>query len=102
MTIGPLKLYWKKLLVGVITEASWADFPWIDGTFEARRLDKRLRIVLEWFDIQSEAERLEEPPFEPDLLENWSIVKPDRSQVELMCPPVVCLPKVQCGGGGST
>ncbi len=89
MTVSRLELYWKKQLVGVITGASWSDFPWISGKFEPRRLGKRLRALLEWFAEQAEADELEEPPFEPELLENWSIVKPDRSRVDLLCPPII-------------
>lgn len=53
MVVGPLKLYWKQQLVGVITEATWSDFPWIIGRFEARRVGKRLREVLAWFAAQA-------------------------------------------------
>ncbi len=89
MSVGPLKLYWKKQLVGVITDAGWSDFPWIAGTFDARRLGKRLRAVLEWFEEQTRADELAEPPFAPEWLQNWSIVKPDRSRIELLAPPLV-------------
>jgi hypothetical protein len=89
MAVSPLKLYWKKQLVGVISGATWSDFPWIVGRFETRRVSKRLRAVLEWFAAQAEADELQEPPFDSDCVENWAIVKPDRSRVELLLPPII-------------
>jgi hypothetical protein len=89
MPAGPLKLYWNKQLAGIISEAGWADFPWLAGKFEARRMSKPLRAVLEWFATQADADRLEEPPFAAELLEGWAVVKPDRNRVELPCPPIV-------------
>jgi hypothetical protein len=89
MAAGPFKVYWKRQLVGVITEVAWSDFPWIAGKWETRRLGKRLRGVLEWFEAQSEGDELKEPPFEPELLESWSLVKPDQTRVELIGPPIV-------------
>jgi hypothetical protein len=90
-------------LVGLITDVGGSDFPWMDGRFEARRLGKRLRAVLEWFAAQAEAEELEEPPFPPDLLENWAMVKPDRGRVELVGPPLVRFAEgvVEWRGGGA-
>jgi hypothetical protein len=89
MAVGPLKLYWKHQLVGVIRDATFSDFPWIIGRFEARRVSKRLREVLAWFAAQAEADELQEPPFDADLVGNWAIVKPDRSRAELLLPPLV-------------
>jgi hypothetical protein len=89
MGLGPLKLYWKKQLVGVITDAAVSDFPWVSGHFQPGRVAKRLREVLEWFAAQAEADELRDPPFDADLVGNWAIVKPDRSRVELLLPPVV-------------
>jgi hypothetical protein len=89
MANGPLKLYWKRQLVGVITDAVWSDFPWIIGRFEARRVDKRLWAVLVWFAAQAEADELKDPPFDSEFVQNWSIGKPDRSRVELFLPPIV-------------
>lgn len=89
MAAGPLKLYWKRQLVGVITKPRWSDFPQIVGRFEARRLSKRLREVLAWFAAQADADELQDPPFDADLVESWAIVKPDGSRVELPLPPLV-------------
>lgn len=89
MAIGPLKLYWKKRLVGVINAVAWSDFPWASGRFEPRQLPRRLREVLEWFADQAEAAEPADPPFDADLVENWAIAKPDRSRVELLLPPIV-------------
>jgi hypothetical protein len=89
MAVAPLKLYWKKQLAGVITDATWSDFPWVSGRFEARRLGKRLREVLAWFAAQAEADHLEDPPFDPERVGNWALVKPDRSRVQLLLPPIV-------------
>jgi hypothetical protein len=89
MTVGPLKLYWKNQLVGVITESTWSDFPWIAGRFEAQPIPNLLREVLTWFASQAKAEELQDPPFDADLVRNWAIVKPDQSRVELLLPPIV-------------
>jgi hypothetical protein len=89
MAADLLKLYWKKQLVGVITDATWSDFPWVVGRFEVRRIGKRLRDVLTWFAEQAEADELQEPPFDAEVIGNWAVVKPDRSRVELPLPPVV-------------
>jgi len=86
---GPLKLYWKNQLVGVIMDATWSDFPSVAGRFESRQVSQRLREVLKWFAAQAEGDELKDPPFEAELLENWAIVKPDRSQVELLIPPII-------------
>jgi hypothetical protein len=85
----PAKLYWKKQLVGVISDATWLDFPWIIGRFEARRAGKQIREVLRWIAAQAEADELQDPPFDAEWTENWAIVKPDRSRVELLLPPII-------------
>jgi hypothetical protein len=89
MSLGPLKLYWKKQLVGVITDVTSSDFPWNNGRFQARRMGRRLREVLEWLSTQAEADELQDPPFDAELVASWAIVKPDQTRVELLLPPIV-------------
>src|SRR5438067_700160 len=89
MKSGVLRLYWKKQLIGEITDYSGSDFPWFGGTIALKRISQRLRTVLEWFAAQATADDLEEPALEDELLNNWSIVKPDGSRVELLGVPLV-------------
>ena len=89
MADGPLKLCWKEQLVGVITDATWSDFPWLSGRFEVRQMDEQQRQVLAWFAAQTEADELEEPPFAAEWIGNWAIVKADGSRVELLAPPII-------------
>ncbi|MFL5338669.1 MAG: hypothetical protein ACJ8F7_00760 [Gemmataceae bacterium] len=86
---APHKLYWNSQLIGVITEATFSDFPWVIGRFEARRVSKRLRAVLNWFAAQAEADELQDPPFAAELVEGWVIVKADGSRHELLMPPLI-------------
>jgi hypothetical protein len=89
MKTGALRLYWKKQLVGEITEYVGSDFPWFGGKIALKRLSQPLRTALEWFATQATADELDEPEFEEDLLNNWSLVKPDGSRVELLGVPLV-------------
>ena len=86
---APHKLYWKSQLVGVITDATFSDFPWVIGRFEARRVGKRLREVLDWFVAQAESDEPLDPPFAADLLEGWVIVRPGGERHELFLPPLI-------------
>lgn len=85
----PLKLYWNSHLLGVITGATFTDFPWVSGRFEARRVPKRLREVLDWFKTQAEVDDPPDPPFASDLLDGWVVIKPDGSRHELLMPPPI-------------
>lgn len=85
----PHELYWKEQLVGIITEVSFSDFPWLSGRFEPRSMSKPLQEVLDWCAAQAEADELQDPPFESDLMEAWVIVKPDGSRHELILPPLI-------------
>ncbi|MEO2092265.1 MAG: hypothetical protein ABGY75_22650 [Gemmataceae bacterium] len=89
MAATPLKLYWQSHLIGVITGSTFSDFPWVGGRFEPRRVPKRLREVLDWFAAQADADEPPDPPFAPDLLEGWVIIKPDGSRHELLTPPLI-------------
>ena len=89
MAPGPHKLYWKSQLVGVITEATFSDFPWMAGRFAARRLSTRVREVLDWVSAQADADDLQDPPFASDRVEGWAIVNPDGDRHELLMPPLV-------------
>jgi hypothetical protein len=89
MAAGPFKLYWNSQLVGIITEAAFTSFPWVAGRFEARRVSKRLREVLDWFATQVDTHELHDPPFAPDLLSGWCVVDPDGERTELLAPPVI-------------
>ena len=83
------RLYWNSQLVGVITEVTFSDFPWVIGRFQARRVGKRLRAVLDWFAAQAPDEEMQDPPFAPELLEAWVVVKPDGGRHELLMPPLI-------------
>jgi hypothetical protein len=89
---GPLlELHWKDQLVGVISDATVSDFPWLAGKFAAKRVSKQLREVMTWFAAQAEADELAEPPFGPELLEDWVIVKADGTWTVLDGVPLVDL-----------
>ncbi len=89
MAATTLKLYWNSRLVGVITGATFSDFPWVIGRFEPRRVPKRLREVSDWLAAQAEADEPLDPPFAPDLLDGWVVIKPDGSRHELLMPPLI-------------
>src|SRR5262249_46640480 len=89
MKSGVMRLYWKKQLVGEITEYAGSNFPWFGGKIALMRMSQPLRTVLEWFASQATADDLEEPAFQDELLNNWSIVKPDGNRVELLGVPLV-------------
>lgn len=89
MDTGPLKLFWKTKMVGVVTDATFSDFPWKAGRFEARKMSERLREVLDWFAAQAVADELLDPPFAVDLLEEWVIVDANGVRHELFLPPLI-------------
>lgn len=89
MDDGKYLLYWRDQLVGVVTDVSWADFPWAGGTIAVSPLTDELRAVLEHIDRQSSTdEGLRDWPFPDELAEDWRIVKPDGKDIEIT-PPVI-------------
>jgi hypothetical protein len=89
MDAGPHKLYWRSQLIGVVTEAAFSDFPWVRGRFEARRVSKQVREVLDWFAVQAKIDELQDPPFSTNRVEGWVIEQFDGSRHELLMPPLV-------------
>ena len=44
---------------------------------------------MDWFTARAEADESQDPPFAPDLVEGWVIVKPDGGRHELLMPPLI-------------
>ena len=83
------KLYWQSQLIGVIAGVTTTDYPWVRGRFEPRQVSEELREVLGWFAAQAEADDLQDPPFDPRLLEGWFIDNVEGERHELLVPPLI-------------
>ena len=74
-TVDVYRVYWKDTHVGDVRNPRWDDFPWAVGDFTAANLTEQLAEVLEWFGnvAESDDDELPEPPFQPELMDNWFI-----------------------------
>lgn len=85
------RLFWCNQIIGTISDVGWSDFPWVSGNFLSNTIDSEIRNLLEWFDIESKKDDgiSVDPPFREELLNGWSIEKPDGTKTELIMPPII-------------
>ena len=84
------KLYWSDNYLGDIQNPQLFDFPWLVGDFTPGIIDQQLAEVLDWFAKASQADDddLLDPPFPPELTDNWYIEKPDGLREAISIPIV--------------
>lgn len=82
----PLTLCCNGQPIGQIAEAT-TDWPWASGKLAISNVPPDLRTVLEWFARQADSDDdLEDPPFDDELLDGWSIVGVDGAVAEISVP----------------
>ena len=85
------RVYWNDTHVGDVRDPRWEDFPWAVGVFTPANLTPQLAEVLEWFGNVAESyedDDLPEPPFEPELLDNWFVETPEGKREAISIPIV--------------
>jgi hypothetical protein len=84
------KVYWNDTHVGDVRNPRWDDFPWAVGDFTAANLTRQLGEVLEWFSnlVESDFDELPEPPFPPELTDNWFLETPEGEREAISIPIV--------------
>jgi hypothetical protein len=83
-----LRLLWKDRHVADVEGAAWDDFPWVSGKFISVDLPPELRQALEWLSSMAEADELEDPPFDEELVDHWVLSSPVGHKAEV-CAPIV-------------
>lgn len=70
-----------------MTDVGWTDFPRAGGNIAVATLRDDVRAALESIDRESKTdEGVHDWPFPDELAEHWRVVKPDGTEVEIMCP----------------
>jgi hypothetical protein len=89
-TDGVYKVYWNDTHVGDVRNPRWDDFPWAVGNFTPANLTGQLAEVLEWFGnlAESDDDELPEPPFPPELTDNWFLETPEGERKAISVPIV--------------
>ena len=84
----PHRLLWRDQLIATVTNVGWSDFPWVRGKFVAVEMASEIREILEWIERESRTEGgiTDDPPFAEELLDEWSIERPDGTRVEITIP----------------
>lgn len=88
---GVYKVYWNDIHVADVRNPRWDDFPWAVGDFTPANLTEQLSEVLEWFGNVAESDDdddLPEPPFQPELLDNWFVETPEGERKDISVPIV--------------
>ena len=87
---GVYRIYWNATHVGDVRNPRWDDFPWAVGDFIPANLTQQLGEVLDWFGnvAESDDDQLPEPPFEPELLDNWFLETPEGERKPISVPIV--------------
>lgn len=84
------KLYWANTHVGNVRSPHWDDFPWAIGEFSVVNLSRQLAEVLDWFSNLADIDDddLPDPPFPPELMDNWVIETPEGERKDISVPIV--------------
>lgn len=84
----PHRLLWRAEMIATVTDVGWSDFPSVCGKFIASEMPSQIRQLLEWLERESKIEDgfANDPPFPPEMFEDWYIEKPDGTKIEIMIP----------------
>lgn len=84
------RVYWEDTRVGDVRNPRWDDFPWAVGNFTPANFTAQLAEVLDWFGnvAESDDDELPEPPFQPELLDNWFLETPEGERKPISVPIV--------------
>ena len=87
---GVYRVYWNDTHVGDVRNPRLDDFPWAVGNFTPTTLTRELAEVLEWFGnlAESDDDELSEPPFPPELIDNWFLETPEGERKAISVPIV--------------